>query len=74
MAGSLDGVWSLPVLEELYQRFVLSARRTRQGVWDFVRTHLKQLPVFVSRDGKAEVIADVVRPGAHPLRGGCVTL
>ncbi len=31
---------------------------TEEGVWDFVRTHLKQLPVFVSKDGKAEVIAE----------------
>jgi hypothetical protein len=27
-------------------------------VWDFVRTHLKQLPVFVSNEGKAETIAE----------------
>ncbi len=31
---------------------------TEDGVWDFVRTHLKQLPVFVSKDGQAEVIAE----------------
>jgi DNA modification methylase/predicted RNA-binding Zn-ribbon protein involved in translation (DUF1610 family) len=31
---------------------------TEEGVWDFVRTHLKQLPVFVSKDGQAEVIAE----------------
>ena len=31
---------------------------TEDAVWDFVRTHLKQLPVFVSKDGKAEVIAE----------------
>jgi len=29
---------------------------TEQGVWHFVRTHLKQLPAFVSKDGRAEVI------------------
>ena len=31
---------------------------TEDGVWDFVRTHLKQLPVFVSNDGQAEVVAE----------------
>jgi len=31
---------------------------TEEGVWDFLRTHLKQLPVFVSKDGQAEVIAE----------------
>lgn len=31
---------------------------TEQGAWDFVRTHLKQLPVFVSQDGIAEVIVE----------------
>ena len=41
----------------LEERFRLEAG-TEQGVWDFVRTHLKQLPVFVSKDGRAEVIAE----------------
>jgi len=41
----------------LEERFRLEAG-TEAGVWDFVRTHLKQLPVFVSKDGKAEVIAE----------------
>jgi len=41
----------------LEERFKLEAG-TEEGVWDFVRTHLKQLPVFVSKDGKAEVIAE----------------
>lgn len=41
----------------LEQRFKLTAG-TEEGVWDFVRTHLKQLPVFVANDGKAEVIAE----------------
>jgi hypothetical protein len=31
---------------------------TEEGVWDFVRTHLKQLPAFVSKDGQAEMIAE----------------
>ena len=41
----------------LEERFKLEAG-TEDGVWDFVRTHLKQLPVFVSKDGQAEVIAE----------------
>jgi len=41
----------------LEERFKLTAG-TEEGVWDFVRTHLKQLPVFVAKDGKAEVIAE----------------
>ena len=40
----------------LEDRFKLTAG-TEDGAWDFVRTHLKQLPVFVSKDGQAEVIA-----------------
>ncbi len=31
---------------------------TEDGVWDFVRTHLNQLPVFVSKNGQAEIIAE----------------
>ncbi|NLE24817.1 MAG: DNA methylase [Clostridiaceae bacterium] len=41
----------------LEDRFSLSAG-TEDGVWDFIRTHLHQLPVFVSKDGRAEVIAE----------------
>jgi DNA modification methylase len=41
----------------LEERFKLSAG-TENGVRDFLRTHLKQLPVFVSKDGQAEVIAE----------------
>lgn len=41
----------------LEERFKLEAG-TEEGVWDFVRTHFKQLPVFVSKDGQAEVIAE----------------
>jgi len=41
----------------LEKRFTLEAG-TEDGVWDFVRTHLKQLPVFVSKDGQAEIIAE----------------
>ena len=31
---------------------------TEDGVWDFVRTHLRQLPVFVAKEDRAEVIAE----------------
>jgi len=41
----------------LEERFRLESG-TEEGVWDFIRTHLKQLPVFVSKDGQAEVIAE----------------
>ena len=41
----------------LENRFKLTAG-TEDGVWDFVRTHLKQLPVFVSKDGQAKVVAE----------------
>jgi DNA modification methylase len=41
----------------LEERFKLTAG-TEEGVWDFVRSHLKQLPVFVSKDATAEVIAE----------------
>ena len=41
----------------LEDRFKLNAG-TEEGVWDFVRTHLKQLPVFVLTNGQAEVIAE----------------
>ena len=41
----------------LEDRFKLQAG-TEDGVWDFIRTHLKQLTRFVSKDGQAEVIAE----------------
>lgn len=41
----------------LEDRFRLKSG-TKEGVWDFVRTHLKQLPVFVSKDDQAEVLAE----------------
>ena len=41
----------------LEQRFSLSAG-TEDAVWDFVRTHLGQLPVFVARNGQGETIAE----------------
>jgi hypothetical protein len=41
----------------LDERFELEAG-SEEGVWDFVRSHLKQLPVFVPRNGQAELIAE----------------
>ncbi len=41
----------------LEERFKLEAG-TENGAWDFVRTHLRQLPVFVTKDDKVEVIAE----------------
>ena len=41
----------------LEERFRLQAG-TEDGAWDFVRSHLRRLPVFVGTDGRAEVIAE----------------
>ncbi len=41
----------------LEERFRLGAG-TEAGAWDFVRTHLRQLPIFVSKEGQAEVITE----------------
>ena len=41
----------------LEDRFKLEAG-TEDGVWDFILTHLKQLPVFVASMGQAEIIAE----------------
>ena len=41
----------------LEERFKLEAG-TENGVWDFIRTHLKQLPIFVSKGDQSEVIAE----------------
>jgi len=43
--------------DELEERFSAKAG-TEGGAWDFVRSHLQQLPVFVSKHGQAEVIAE----------------
>ena len=39
----------------LEERFTLT-RGTEEGVWDFLRTHLAQLPVFVAKEGRVEVV------------------
>ena len=39
----------------LEERFTLTSG-TEEGVWDFLRTHLGQLPVFVAKDGRVEVV------------------
>jgi len=41
----------------LEERFNLT-KGTEDGVWDFLRTHLKQLPVFVSKEGQVETLAE----------------
>jgi len=41
----------------LDDRFKLLAG-TEEGAWDFVRTHLNNLPVFVNKGGNSEVIAE----------------
>lgn len=41
----------------LEERFKLE-EGTEEGAWDFTRAHLRQLPVFVEKDGKAEVVAE----------------
>ena len=41
----------------LEERFQLTAG-TEAGVWDFIRTHLGNLPVFVNKKGKSEIIAE----------------
>ena len=41
----------------LEERFALE-KGTEEGVWDFVRTHLSQLPVFVRKGSGVEVVAE----------------
>ncbi len=41
----------------LEARFKLEAG-SEEGVWDFVRSHLRQLPVFVAKDGESEIIPE----------------
>ena len=43
--------------QELEARFKLDAG-TQEGVWEFVREHLKRLPVLVKHEGKAVVIPE----------------
>ena len=42
---------------DLERRFTL-ASGTADGVWAFVRDHLQNLPVFVAKDGVAQVVAE----------------
>lgn len=42
---------------ELEERFQKKAG-TEEGVWDFVTTHLRQLPVFVAKDSKSEQVTE----------------
>jgi hypothetical protein len=43
--------------EGLEERFRIRAG-TDNGAWAFIRTHLRQLPVFVTKHGKVEVLAE----------------
>jgi len=43
--------------EKLEQAFTTSGGG-EQGAWEFVRSHLEQLPVFLSKKGKGEIIAE----------------
>lgn len=43
--------------ERLEQQFQLQAG-SESGAWEFVREHLRQLPVYVDKDGSLEVIAE----------------
>ncbi|MHC5714098.1 MAG: DNA methyltransferase, partial [Nostoc sp.] len=41
----------------LEEHFKLEAG-TEEGAWEFIRNHLKQLPVFISENGQSEIIAE----------------
>jgi hypothetical protein len=43
---------------EVFENQFLISAGTISGIWSFVNGHLEQLPVFVSRSGKGEVIAE----------------
>ena len=64
----------------LEDRFRLTAG-TEDGAWDFVRTHLRQLPVFVSKADEVEVVSERQdyllfdrMVAFHVLRGATVPL
>lgn len=42
---------------ELEETFRLSAG-TKEGAWEFIRRHLDQLPIFVSKHGELEIVAE----------------
>lgn len=44
--------------DRLFVESFLTKAGTEEGLWEFLRTHLKQLPVFVSKDGEVEVITE----------------
>ena len=64
----------------LEERFRLAAG-TEDGAWDFIRTHLRQLPVFVAKGGEVEVVSERQdyllfdrMVAFHVLRGATVPL
>jgi len=59
-AGAIDQdlvISAYKPTDGLEKKFELGAG-TEDVVWDFIRIHLNQLPVFVSKDGKVEIIAE----------------
>ena len=43
---------------EEFERSFETTAGSAEGAWNFIRTHLEQLPVFMSKDGRAEVISE----------------
>jgi DNA-binding Lrp family transcriptional regulator len=41
-----------------FEKHFLEEAGTDQGAWDFIRQHLRQLPVFVEKDGAVEIVAE----------------
>ena len=59
-AGAIDQdlvISAYKPTDGLEKKFDLRAG-TEDIVWDFIRTHLKHLPVFISKDGKLEIITE----------------
>lgn len=44
--------------EAEFEEKILVTKGTEHGVWDFVQAHLKRLPIFVSRSGRAQILAE----------------
>ena len=59
-AGAVDQDLAISAYKpssDLEERFKVDAG-TEEGVWNFLRTHLRQLPVFVSKEDRTEVVAE----------------
>ena len=57
-AAKQDLVISAYKPQASFEKRFLEEAGTDQGAWDFVRQHLRQLPVFVEKDGAVEIIAE----------------